>query len=455
MTSRFIVRGSRAAQVGFLMRAYRESFPREDGLRGLTQEELLQRMALVDPEYAERYSHSTVSRWESGRTSPNRQRLEVFGNALDLSESEVAGLVSLAGLTAGPETALVQDSPDDAVEEIPASVLLPKPDGCAESMETGRIPSTARSALRFGFFRCLPAGVLVVCLGYVLWSIGWDGAWMPVLYVGVVTGMVMCQGLLLPDRDAGFRDLLWVSVFFLLSTPALQFAPLGLDHYNFHTAAGLSGTPVPHGLTLLVNLGLASAAGLMFQIIGGFVGDRVGGSALRRAVWTALPPIVAVYLVVVVITNISVSIQLSVLLPVLAFIVTVILILRDPSIHLRDSERRFLLSAIMAVGLVSVALGIAAIMAIYLSPDVPRVLPDHNLLRSWELDFAGLGYSREEALDRLNLGYMWHAMCTFVYVTFILGGILVAEIYRTSGGAYPETVAGPAAGVVEPVGEGV
>ena len=278
---------------------------------------------------------------------------------------------------------------------------------------------------------------------------------MPVLYVGVVTGMVMCQGLLLPDRNAGFRDLLWVSVFFLLTTPALQFAPLGLDHYNFHTAAGLSGTPVPHGLTLLVNLGLASAAGLMFQIIGGFVGDRVGGSALRRAVWTALPPIVAVYLVVVVITNISVSIQLSVLLPVLAFIVTVILILRDPSIHLRDSERRFLLSAIMAVGLVSVALGIAAIMAIYLSPDVPRVLPDHNLLRSWELDFAGLGYSREEALDRLNLGYMWHAMCTFVYVTFILGGILVAEIYRTSGGAYPETVAGPAAGVVEPVGEGV
>ena len=67
-------------------------------------------MALVDAEYAERYSHSTVSRWESGRNSPNRQRLEVFGNALDLSETEVAGLVSLAGLTAGPETALVQDS---------------------------------------------------------------------------------------------------------------------------------------------------------------------------------------------------------------------------------------------------------------------------------------------------------------------------------------------------------
>ena len=68
------VQRSRAAQVGILMRSYRESFSRGDGQRGLTQEALLERMAFVDQDYAERYSHATVSRWESGCTRPSLQR---------------------------------------------------------------------------------------------------------------------------------------------------------------------------------------------------------------------------------------------------------------------------------------------------------------------------------------------------------------------------------------------
>ena len=60
------VQRSRAAQVGFVMRSYRESFSAGGGQRGLTQEALLQRMGSVDSDYAERYSHATVSRWESG-----------------------------------------------------------------------------------------------------------------------------------------------------------------------------------------------------------------------------------------------------------------------------------------------------------------------------------------------------------------------------------------------------
>ena len=450
MTSRFIVRGSRASQVGFLMRAYRESFTREDGLRGLTQEELLHRMAQVDRDYAERFSHTTVSRWESGRTRPSLQRLEVFGRALDLSEEEVAGLILLAGLAPDPQDALDPESPDatglaGTAPAVPASVH--SNEGCAESRGTGRITPTVRSVLSFGVLRCLPCGLFIAGLGYVLSLIGWDGSWMPVVYLGLVTGVVMVLGLLLPERGAGLRDLLWVSIFFLLTTPALQFAPLGLDHYNFHTIAELAGTPAPHGLTLLVNLAMATAGGLMFQIIGRLSEHRLGGFALRRAVWAVLPPIVLVYGVVVVISNISVSIQLSVLLPVLAFLLTILMVLRDPSVHLSGRERRFLLSAMMAIGLVASTLGIATVLGIYLSPDVPRVLPDHNLLRSWELDFAALGYTREQALDRLNLGYMWHSMGAFVYVSFILGGMLVADIYRASDLGCPR--AGPAAVVVE------
>ena len=58
------------------------------------------------------------------------------------------------------------------------------------------------------------------------------------------------------------------------------------------------------------------------------------------------------------------------------------------------------------------------------------VLPDHNLLRSWEINFAELGYTRGEALDRVNLGYMGHAMCVFVYMVFVVGGNLIVTIYQ-------------------------
>ena len=90
------------------MRAYRESFTSEDGRQGLTQEELLRRMAVVDSEYGERFSHATVSRWESGATRPTAHRLRVFGRALDLSPAEVAGLILLAGLAPHFQTALDQ-----------------------------------------------------------------------------------------------------------------------------------------------------------------------------------------------------------------------------------------------------------------------------------------------------------------------------------------------------------
>ena len=63
-------------------------------------------MGAADSDYAERYSHATVSRWESGSTRPTLQRLKVFGKALDLSRTEVAGLILLAGLAPDFRTAV-------------------------------------------------------------------------------------------------------------------------------------------------------------------------------------------------------------------------------------------------------------------------------------------------------------------------------------------------------------
>lgn len=94
----------RARQVGLVMKAYRESFPREGGGRGISQAEMLRRMADADPSYGRRMSHSTVSRWESGYyRAPTVHRLETFGKALNLSETEIEGLILMAGLDPGTQ----------------------------------------------------------------------------------------------------------------------------------------------------------------------------------------------------------------------------------------------------------------------------------------------------------------------------------------------------------------
>ena len=58
------------------------------------------------------------------------------------------------------------------------------------------------------------------------------------------------------------------------------------------------------------------------------------------------------------------------------------------------------------LAMVSVALEKVAILVIDLSPNLPSVLPDNNLLGSCEIDLAVMDFTREEALNRLNLGYM-------------------------------------------------
>ena len=61
---------------------------------------------------------------------------------------------------------------------------------------------------------------------------GWNNAWMPTAYVAFALGIVLAQGFLLPDREASLREFFWVSLFFLLTTPLLQFASIYMDHYN-------------------------------------------------------------------------------------------------------------------------------------------------------------------------------------------------------------------------------
>ena len=137
-----------------------------------------------------------------------------------------------------------------------------------------------------------------------------------------------------------------------------------------------------------------------------------------------------VYTVMLISTNFSVAVQLSVVFAVLPMAFALLLVFRDTGVTFTERDRRALFSAMVAAACVSVPVGFAVIMAIFLSPDFPSVLPDHNLIRSWQLDFGALGYTREEALDRLNLGYIWHATSLMIYMACVVGGRLFMEVHR-------------------------
>ena len=418
------------------MRAYRESFPSGKGRRGLTQEELLQRMGEADPAYSQRYSHATVSRWESGATRPTVERLRVFGKALNLSETEVTGLMLLAGLANDFD-------PTTGQVEAQLGASSDTEDWETGDEDTGTPAGRSRNLgdlARFCLLRCLPLGAGISLFGLLLSFLSWDPGWMPVAYVAFALALVLGQGFFAPGREAPLREFFWVTIFFTLTTPLLQFAPLGMDHYNFHVIEGLTGTAAPYLLAMLLNLVLSSCAGAMFHFAwkkkyGTEAGD---GSVLRRATWVVLPPVVLAYGVPVAITNLSVCLQLTLLMPVLAIVFVILLTIRDPRVNLTEQDQRMLFPAVMAVAIVSSGLGMATIMAIYLHPDIPAVLPDHSLLGSWEIDFAGLGYTREEALGLLNVGYMWSAVCFWVYMTFVVGSNFIVAVYqigRGGGGA--------------------
>ena len=166
-------------------------------------------MTEVDPDYEERFSHATVSRWESGATRPSASRLLVFGKALNLYESEVAGLILLSGVAPDFNAAKERaNRPDDD-----QAVRHP---GFAEDVEHGVDQGSStdhgiwsRSSLvnqtaRFLMLRTLPLAIGIVVVGYALALLGWDAAWTPVAYVGIALVLVLGQGFCFRTRTPAF-----------------------------------------------------------------------------------------------------------------------------------------------------------------------------------------------------------------------------------------------------------
>ena len=422
------------------MKSYLRAFREGEGRPGISQEKLLRRMAAVGDEYSERFSHATVSRWEAGTTRPTVDRLKTFGEALHLSDTEVAGLILLGGLApdfkaAALEVGLeISDSHENALDA-PPHIPGEGRDQHSIARPQATPASTYRSMLRFVAIRLLLTGTAVMLLGMFLSWVGWNENWMPEAYILLTTGFVLFQGLIWSDKGAGLRDFFWVSVFFVVAVPALQFAPLGMDHFGFYALWRTEAEHLCFTLAMLLSLMIASISALMFQVLWTTIGRRhiSEGNLLVGALWATLPHATFAYGVILVFSNASIWIQSLIVMPVVAIVFTGLLLIRNTSVGPTLTQRRFLLHAVFSVALVGAIVGILIIVAVFLLPDVPRVMPDHNLLTTWEIDFQGMGYTQDEALERLNVGYMWHAMYLYLYMVFVMCGHLLVALYKMVG----------------------
>ena len=433
----------RAKQVGMLMQAYRRAYQHEGRNGRLSQEGLLRLMGQVDAKYSDRYDHSTVARWESGATRPTRDRLEVFGKALGLSNTEVHGLLTLAGLLEAREA------------PPPVAEVIPRDDNEEARLPPGEQPievlygrSYSGEVIRYFLTRFALPGLVVAGTGFLLASLGWNAAWMMMLYLIVATGLVMAQVFLRLRRSNDLRELFFVTVFFLLSANLLQVPIIRMDPFGFYALADFANTPIPYLLGVVVNLMLALIAGLMFDFLWRwqYLSDRAARNPARRATLVAFPPLITVYAFSVVFCSSGAWIFFLFVFAIAGGTFAALLIMRDSEVKFNEWERRLLLQGAVALILVLTTLGGAAIFTLYWEPSL-MVLPDHTLLRSWEIDFNALGYPPDELVERYRIGAVWSCLATMVFMILVLGGRLIVNIYRLDAGITSQTIDGTAAAV--------
>ena len=438
-----VARRLRAKQVGMLMQAYRRAYQLEGRTSRLSQEGLLRLMGQVDGKYSDRYDHSTVARWESGATRPTRERLEVFGKALSLSPAEVEGMLTLAGL-------LEQKDSLSQVHEIAESVpnAEARQSQGDQPIEAVYGSSYSGEVIRYFLTRFALPGLAVAGTGFLLASLGWNAAWMMMLYLIVATGLVVAQAFLRLRRSNDLRELFFVTVFFLLSANLLQVPIIRMDPFGFYAFADFANTPIPYLLGVVVNLMLALVAGLMFDFLWRwqYLSERRPKNPSRRAALVAYPPLMCVYAFSVVFCSAGAWIFFLLVFAIAGATFTALLVMRDREVKFNEWERRLLLQAAVALILVLTTFGGAAIFTLYWEPSL-MVLPDHTLLRSWEIDFNSLGYPPDELVERYRIGAVWSCLATLVFMVIVLGGRLIASIYRLDPGEASTTVEGTAAAV--------
>ena len=423
----------RAKQVGVLMKHYRSSFPVGDGRAGLTMEDVLERMAQVNQRY-ENSAPSTVYRWETGQTMPKKARLQEFGIALNLTQLEIDGLVALAGIDERHRPDATNGAgvvPED-LEDVPVATTGTgplAPEGAGTFGEPA-VRSFLVETLKGGIVQFLLPGLAIAAAGYLLSSLGITEAWIMMLYIGLAIGLVVFQGVLRLTRADSLRDLLFMSLFFVLSAPVMQIPFVHSDHYGFYLLSNPTDSAKLILLSLAACLSLALVASLAFDLLWRWqYSGRGAGKAHHRAIWTVAPPVAFVYLCILLFGQLGAWIQYAFVLSVFGGAFITLALLKDETVTLSEWDRRFLLwSAFMTV-LVLTAIASATVLVTYTEFSLLST-KGHTLIHSWDVDYSAWGHSEQELFDRNRISYVWTATLILVYMVVVLGGALITTIYR-------------------------
>ena len=301
-----------AVLVGRIIRSYREGM-RPEGRR-LSQETFLSLMVARGEQVAIELDRSTLSRWETGARLAPQEFLEALGRMCDIPQPIMDLIMDLAGYgVSGDERerdsmlAAARDI-ESRVESVQQDVrtLMASNTGAESPLDASAVvKSTLRNA-------ALP-GVFVLAVGFMLNALSQDGTPVLATYVLVVLVLVLGQGVLrwvkrdldLPERDH-IVDLFYISLFFTMNSSLLITALTRTDHFGFHTIEAFTNTPVSFLLTMLTHLALSLAGSLVFSVSWSRqYGPKGGRSTLSRALWTTLPPLVLVYVILLATTNLG------------------------------------------------------------------------------------------------------------------------------------------------------
>ena len=257
----------------------------------LSQSTLLAMMGKFKAEYKD-YSHSTVARWESGDIFPTRERLEIFGAALELQRPEIDGLVDLAGLEPTLESVRGRGTQNPAANGTGATSGSPGKAPLPTVELSAPPPSYLGTAMRYWSTRFALPVLVIAGVGLGLHFLDLSAPWMFGLYVAAIVVMVLVNGFMNRRDSNELRDFLFISVFFLLSAPLMQTPLTGIDSYGLFAIDGFAGTPLIYVLALIAGLLQAALAVIAFDLLWRwqYSNGRGSSKAYQRAAWVAVPP---------------------------------------------------------------------------------------------------------------------------------------------------------------------
>lgn len=428
---------SAAVLVGRLVRSYRTQRLRNG--RELSQGGLIDLMVERGEEYAYRLDRSRLSRWENGERLAPREFLEALGRALDVPKSEIDLVLVLAG----------HESPqgDGGREEIlaAAQAIESRVDSVQRDVQSlmnstaAPIPSADTSAIvRDALRQAALPGFYALAVGFMLNAVGLNGTTVLLAYALVAASVVTGQWVLRwlkSDRDTSAQEniagLFFISLFITLNSSVLIGAVTKADHFGFYTIGSFTNTPAPLVLTMVVNLALSLAGLVMFSLLwSSQYGPNGGQSAFTRAVFITLPPILFVYVNIIIFTNFGGWIYFMIVLGVMFGAFTAIVAFNEPGLKL--GQDGFVLKATVLVIILLCSVGVASLMIVYMEPDMVMVAEGFRIIPLPTVSHNELGYTAQEGVERLRLGMMFMSLTTIVYMAIVVGGYLIMTVRRAT-----------------------